>query len=627
MDWQWKVRLIAAASLASIAVLIARRHRQRRRAQREANARAVLSHMAAVEQQRLADDNVDQPPQRVADHQATQELRSAFAATAALAESAGQLDGAEKSIADRIVAAASAAGGQVADGASAIPNNSNSNSSPTLPSSAWSLLRVDLVAPDPAIGRPVAVTGNWAMLGCAAAFGKAPLYFLQECQQRLGDVFTLNLAGRRMTMIADPKYFEDGFFNAEPAISFKHAIQNFVVNIAGIDPQRVLDTHRASHDLMKGKLAPNMLGPFVPTLSANFASEIEYFRNRVFQFLDTKKSADGSPAVAPFHARMISSPDSSGSPTTTVEVDLLFFVRHVMFRAAVPCLFGREAADGEKLATLFTNFYIFDKDFEYGTQLPGVLLPAFAKARKWIMENIFRPTVARVRQRDPENPDPKAVNQALFHSLSHLFHASDAPGYGMLLLWASQANSIPGSFWVLVFLLSHRQLYDQARAEVLAATKGAASITSEMVAQMPFLRRCILETIRLRAPGMITRRTTEEVRIGEYTIPAGDFLVLSPFWAHRRGANFQSPHEFFPDRWLAADVDKNKLLDGFIGFGGGRYQCPGRWFALTEMALFLAHMLQSTRLELASPAPEPSPLHLVGVQEPRTQCLVNVQFA
>lgn len=34
---------------------------------------------------------------------------------------------------------------------------------------------------------------------------------------------------------------------------------------------------------------------------------------------------------------------------------------------------------------------------------------------------------------------------------------------------------------------------------------------------------------------------------------------------------------FFPqERWETADLEKNVLLEGFVAFGGGKNQCPGR---------------------------------------------------
>lgn len=34
---------------------------------------------------------------------------------------------------------------------------------------------------------------------------------------------------------------------------------------------------------------------------------------------------------------------------------------------------------------------------------------------------------------------------------------------------------------------------------------------------------------------------------------------------------------YLQDRWNTSDLEKNLYLEGFIAFGGGRYQCPGRY--------------------------------------------------
>ena len=69
--------------------------------------------------------------------------------------------------------------------------------------------------------------------------------------------------------------------------------------------------------------------------------------------------------------------------------------------------------------------------------------------------------------------------------------------------------------------------------------------------------------------------------------------MLSPYWAHRDSRIFPDPESFNPvsvsvcvvcvcvcvcvqERWVGCDLEKNQFLNGFVGFGGGRYQCPGR---------------------------------------------------
>ncbi|KAG8511988.1 24-hydroxycholesterol 7-alpha-hydroxylase, partial [Galemys pyrenaicus] len=62
----------------------------------------------------------------------------------------------------------------------------------------------------------------------------------------------------------------------------------------------------------------------------------------------------------------------------------------------------------------------------------------------------------------------------------------------------------------------------------------------------------------------------------DYTVPSGDLLMLSPFWLHRNPKYFPEPESFNPERWKKANLEKHAFLDGFMAFGNGKYQCPGR---------------------------------------------------
>lgn len=75
--------------------------------------------------------------------------------------------------------------------------------------------------------------------------------------------------------------------------------------------------------------------------------------------------------------------------------------------------------------------------------------------------------------------------------------------------------------------------------------------------------------------------------------------MMSPYHSHRNQTYFPDPETFNPvnttpihaqctlnllliqqERWLECDIDKNQFLPGFIAFGGGRYQCPGRYMSM-----------------------------------------------
>lgn len=130
--------------------------------------------------------------------------------------------------------------------------------------------------------------------------------------------------------------------------------------------------------------------------------------------------------------------------------------------------------------------------------------------------------------------------------------------------------------------------------------------------------------MRLRAPGMITRKVTQPITVKGYEIPAGHMLMLSPYWSHRNSDYFPDAENFKPDRWTSCDINKGQYLPGFVAFGGGRYQCPGRWFAMMEMHLYIAMVLKILDITILDPVPEPSPLHLVGSQQPVKPCHIKI---
>ena len=47
------------------------------------------------------------------------------------------------------------------------------------------------------------------------------------------------------------------------------------------------------------------------------------------------------------------------------------------------------------------------------------------------------------------------------------------------------------------------------------------------------------------------------------------------------------------------------LDDAFLGFGFGRHACPGRFFALNEMKVCIAHMLLNFEVEYMKVGPRP----------------------
>ncbi|XP_048477125.1 24-hydroxycholesterol 7-alpha-hydroxylase-like, partial [Rhincodon typus] len=186
------------------------------------------------------------------------------------------------------------------------------------------------------------------------------------------------------------------------------------------------------------------------------------------------------------------------------------------------------------------------------------------------------------------------------------------------------------TFWTLAFIISNPFVYKTVMKELCSVVgdQGDKKIRLEEsdLQKLPYLKCCILEAIRLRAPGVISRKVMQPLKIKNYIVPSGHMLMLSIYWAHRNPKNFPDPEKFLPERWKKADIEKPVFLDGFLAFGGGRYQCPGRWFALLEIQMFAALILHKYEFTLLDPVPKESQLHLVGTQQPAAPCRVEYKY-
>jgi pentalenene oxygenase len=93
----------------------------------------------------------------------------------------------------------------------------------------------------------------------------------------------------------------------------------------------------------------------------------------------------------------------------------------------------------------------------------------------------------------------------------------------------------------------------------------------------------------------VTRRTTAETRLGEWTLPAGVELAYCQHAWHRDPRHFPDPLRFDPTRWLD---NGRPRPSNFIPWGTGAHKCIGDRFAVTEMVTAVATIARRVRLDL-----------------------------
>ena len=129
--------------------------------------------------------------------------------------------------------------------------------------------------------------------------------------------------------------------------------------------------------------------------------------------------------------------------------------------------------------------------------------------------------------------------------------------------------------------------------------------------ELPILEACIRESHRTAISSLAIRRNVhEEIKVCEWVVGQGDFLVYSQADVHLNPDYYPEPHKYDPGRWLRPDPVPNAIYP-FLGWGAGRHPCTGIRAAKLEMKLILVLFLTSYEFDLVDKDgkfPDPLPV-------------------
>jgi cytochrome P450 len=227
----------------------------------------------------------------------------------------------------------------------------------------------------------------------------------------------------------------------------------------------------------------------------------------------------------------------------------------------------------------------------------------------------LRASMDRRIQRYVDAPEPGTL-VSLFASAPR--EAETRPN-GQVPFWLMALDAVRiAVFNTLALVTTHPAAHERALAEVRMADTTHGPGTVAALADLAFVRACLIDSVRLwPAAAVLVRLTAAETKWYGETLPIGS-KVLIPVAAHHRASRLPHANQFAPDLWLDGSADADWQMNVFSRGGA---QCAGRNLALVLGTASLAELLRQGELDLLRPKLAPDRPLPYGINP------LKVQFA
>jgi len=405
---------------------------------------------------------------------------------------------------------------------------------------------------DPSLGLPPGPRIHSALQ--AWEWSRRPLPFMERCQRRYGDVFTLRIRhGGTWVLLCHPD-----------------------------DVKRVFTAQPARLGVSEANL---LLGPLLGRRSVMLLEEPEHMSRRRLM-------------LPPFHGRhmegygaMMAAVARAQARAWPLEqpIELWPRMQELTLEVIMRVVFG--ADDGERLLELRERL----RELTDWLNSPRRLALLSVLGPRWIeRDRGFRAVRGRVEQAVMAEVRRRRETGELERDdvLSLLLTARYEDGSPLsevdlrdeLITLLSDGPTSTSLAWTFERLLRHPEKLARLRAEVRDGQDDA------------YLEAVIQETMRLCPPvPTVARRLREPMELGGYAIPAGTTVAPCVYLLHRRADVYADPYSFLPERFL----EQPPGTYTWIPFGGGVRRCLAASFATQEMKRTIGAVLSEVELRPA----------------------------
>ena len=401
--------------------------------------------------------------------------------------------------------------------------------------------------PGPPYPRPLQTLG----------WGFRPGPFMERCQRRYGDMFTLKIASEGTWVFVTHPDTVKQVFTGDPRLLHAGEGNRVLMPLLGQNSVLLLDEdpHMRQRKLMLPPFHGERMRAYRDVMTSVTEAELERW--------------------------------PQGDP-----LELWPRMQAITLEVIVRTVFG--VSDGERLAALRSALREL---LEWGSDPRRLMVVAMLGPSR--LEHIR--SFTRVRDR---------ADELLFEEIRERRSAPDLAERDDVLSMLLQARYEDGSG------MSDKELRDELMTLLVAGHETTATALSWAVERLvrhpeklerlasgdeEYLDAVVKETLRLRPVlPIVLRRLTEPLEIGGRELPAGVAVAPCIYLMHRRPDVYPEPTRFRPERFLEQQAGTYT----WIPFGGGVRRCLGATFAIFEMKVVLETIAARLQLTPADPRSE-----------------------
>ncbi|KAK9358962.1 cytochrome P450 [Lipomyces starkeyi] len=423
---------------------------------------------------------------------------------------------------------------------------------------------------------PPFVKGPIPFLGSAFAYLRDPQQFLNGLQKKYGPIFTVYIAGERMTFLADPKIGNRQVLNNRSSLSFLHFQQKYSQSFFGYTKSVAMDLdfqQKLIHQINTVMSSKPLLAEITQTIRTTYLGLID---------------------------------NSRYSNCNGEVIDLYHFCRYNMYYSSARALFG----PGFPFEEIYQPYLCFEDDLpKFARRYPRFLNSKGYKEQQKVLDELGSFVM---------DPSRIAQSSALIRSLHDICMASthkspaDIAGFFFSVLLASKSNSIPAAFWTLANIVADAGIKAEIQ-EIIPKYYIAEKDDFDWneLQKVPLITSCFKETLRLYGNGVSTRQVMEDftLRVGnpsdnnakDMRLRAGSAVLMPMSMTHWNPDVYPTPMEWVGRRFLEENqgvwVHGGDKLHAYTPWGGGAYICPGRHLAFEEAVIQLVYVLSRFDIE------------------------------